>query len=190
MLRSYQALSPWLKQTMIMHLLMEWAWLLIWFSRPLRRSSFYQYDFCQIAIWRHPESRWAWLKSRLEVNGIIAVLAGVLVYGAVHLLGMAANHEALTLFLCVLGSVTFMSMVTALTTWNNKVGAFISLILLLLQLASSAGTYPIELSPKFFRSSNHSYQCPTPYQVFVKLFQWQDRSQIKYVCYSFSYLFL
>lgn len=101
---------------------------------------------------RHPESRWAWLKSRLEVNGIIAVLAGVLVYGAVHLLGMAANHEALTLFLCVLGSATFMSMVTALTTWNNKVGAFISLILLLLQLASSAGTYPLALTNRFFQT--------------------------------------
>ena len=83
---------------------------------------------------------------------MIAVLAGVLVYGAVHLLGMAANHESLTLFLCVLGSVTFMSVVTALTTWNNKVGAFISLILLLLQLASSAGTYPLALTNRFFQT--------------------------------------
>ena len=108
--------------------------------------------FAKLPSGRHPESRWAWLKSRLEVNGIIAVLAGVLVYGAVHLLGMAANHEALTLFLCVLGSVTFMSMVTTLTTWNNKVGAFISLILLLLQLASSAGTYPLALTNRFFQT--------------------------------------
>lgn len=108
--------------------------------------------FAKLPSGRHPESCWAWLKSRLEVNGIIAVLAGVLVYGAVHLLGMAANHEALTLFLCVLGSVTFMSMVTALTTWNNKVGAFISLILLLLQLASSAGTYPLALTNRFFQT--------------------------------------
>ena len=108
--------------------------------------------FAKLPSGRHPESRWAWLKSRLEVNGMIAVLAGVLVYGAVHLLGMAANHESLTLFLCVLGSVTFMSMVTALTTWNNKVGAFISLILLLLQLASSAGTYPLALTNRFFQT--------------------------------------
>ena len=108
--------------------------------------------FAKLPSGRHPESRWAWLKSRLEVNGMIAVLAGVLVYGAVHLLGMAANHESLTLFLCVLGSVTFMSVVTALTTWNNKVGAFISLILLLLQLASSAGTYPLALTNRFFQT--------------------------------------
>ena len=33
-----------------------------------------------------------------------------------------------------------MAVVTALVTWNTKLGAFISLILLLLQLASSAGT--------------------------------------------------
>ena len=56
-----------------------------------------QYDLCKIAIGRHPESHWAWFKSRFEVNGTIAVIAGVLVYGAVHLIGLSANHEMATL---------------------------------------------------------------------------------------------
>ena len=43
-------------------------------------------------------------------------------------------------------------MVTALTTWNSRIGAFFSLILLLLQLASSAGTYPLTLTNGFFRA--------------------------------------
>ena len=47
-----------------------------------------------------------------------------------------------------------MAMVTALTTWNSRVGAFFSLILLLLQLASSAGTYPLALTNDFFRTIN------------------------------------
>lgn len=108
--------------------------------------------FAKLPSGRHPESRWAWLKSRSEINGIIAVLAGILVYGGVHLIGLTANHELRTFILIILTSLVFMSMVTALTTWNSRIGAFFSLILLLLQLASSAGTYPLALTNDFFRA--------------------------------------
>ena len=110
--------------------------------------------FAKLPSGRHPETRWAWFKSRFEINGVIAVLAAVLVYGGVHLIGLTANHEMRTLFLIIIASLTFMSMVTALTTWNSRVGAFFSLILLLLQLASSAGTYPLALTNNFFRAIN------------------------------------
>ena len=110
--------------------------------------------FAKLPSGSHPESRWAWLKSRAEINGIIAVLAGILVYGGVHLIGLTANHEMRTFILIILTSLVFMSMVTALTTWNSRIGAFFSLILLLLQLASSAGTYPLALTNDFFRAIN------------------------------------
>ena len=110
--------------------------------------------FAKLPSGRHPESRWAWLKSRAEINGIIAVLAGILVYGGVHLIGLTSNHEMRTFILIILTSLVFMSMVTALTTWNIRIGAFFSLILLLLQLASSAGTYPLALTNDFFRAIN------------------------------------
>ena len=110
--------------------------------------------FAKLPSGRHPESRWAWLKSRAEINGIIGVLAGILVYGGVHLIGLTANHEMRTFILIILISLVFMSMVTALTTWNSRIGAFFSLILLLLQLASSAGTYPLALTNYFFRAIN------------------------------------
>ena len=110
--------------------------------------------FAKLPSGRHPESRWTWLKSRAEINGIIAVLAGILVYGGVHLIGLTANHEMRTFILIILTSLVFMSMVTALTTWNSRIGAFFSLILLLLQLASSAGTYPLALTNDFFRAIN------------------------------------
>ena len=110
--------------------------------------------FAKLPSGRHSESRWAWLKSRAEINGIIAILAGILVYGGVHLIGLTANHEMRTFILIILTSLVFMSMVTALTTWNSRIGAFFSLILLLLQLASSAGTYPLALTNDFFRAIN------------------------------------
>ena len=110
--------------------------------------------FAKLPSGRHSESRWSWLKSRAEINGIIAVLAGILVYGGVHLIGLTANHEMRTFILIILTSLVFMSMVTTLTTWNSRIGAFFSLILLLLQLASSAGTYPLALTNDFFRAIN------------------------------------
>ena len=110
--------------------------------------------FAKLPSGRHPENRWSWFKSRSEINGIIAILAGILVYAGVHLIGLTATHELKTLVLIILTSCAFMAMVTALVTWNSRVGAFFSLILLLLQLASSAGTYPLSLTNDFFKAVN------------------------------------
>ncbi|MCC3167147.1 YhgE/Pip domain-containing protein [Streptococcus sanguinis] len=110
--------------------------------------------FSTLPSGQEPRTKRDWLKARIEVNGVISVVAGVLVYGAVHLIGLSANHEWATLGLIVLASMTFMALVTALVTWNSKLGAFASLILLLLQLASSAGTYPLELTSKIFQVIN------------------------------------
>lgn len=110
--------------------------------------------FSTLPSGEEPKTKRDWLKARIEVNGVISVVAGVLVYGAVHLIGLSANHEWATLGLIVLASMTFMALVTALVTWNSKLGAFASLILLLLQLASSAGTYPLELTSKIFQVIN------------------------------------
>ncbi|HET8273083.1 TPA: YhgE/Pip family protein [Streptococcus pneumoniae] len=81
-------------------------------------------------------------------------MVGILVYGGVQLIGLTANHEMRIFILIILTSLVFMSMVTTLATWNSRIGAFFSLILLLLQLASSAGTYPLALTNDFFRSIN------------------------------------
>jgi len=110
--------------------------------------------FSTLPSGQEPRTKRDWLKARIEVNGVISVVAGVLVYGAVHLIGLSANHELATLGLIVLASMTFMALVTALVTWDSKLGAFASLILLLLQLASSAGTYPLELTSKIFQVIN------------------------------------
>lgn len=110
--------------------------------------------FSTLPSGKEPKTKWEWFKARLEVNGVISVVAGVLVYAAVHLIGLSANHELATLGLIILTSMTFMALVTALVTWDSKLGAFASLILLLLQLASSAGTYPLELTNKIFQAIN------------------------------------
>ncbi|MHC3597299.1 YhgE/Pip family protein [Streptococcus suis] len=100
---------------------------------------------------RSYKNRWDWAKGKLLLNGIIASLAAVILYGVLRLIGIEPAHPMATLGLILLASWTFMALVTALVGWNNRFGSFASLILLLLQLGSSAGTYPIELSPRFFQ---------------------------------------
>ncbi|HFR3475639.1 TPA: YhgE/Pip family protein [Streptococcus suis] len=97
------------------------------------------------------KNRWDWAKGKLLLNGTIASLAAVILYGVLRLIGIDPAHPMATLGLILLASWTFMALVTALVGWNNRFGSFASLILLLLQLGSSAGTYPIELSPRFFQ---------------------------------------
>lgn len=101
-----------------------------------------------------PKNRIDWVSRKLAVNGVIAVLAGTILYFAVHLIGVTANHEGKTYVLTILASLTFMAMVTAFYTLHERLGAFMSLIVLLLQLGSSAGTYPLALTNKFFQTIN------------------------------------
>lgn len=110
--------------------------------------------FSTLPSGKKPKTRMEWLKARIQVNGMISLLAGLLVYGAVHMIGLTANHEWATLGIILLTSMCFMAVVTALVTWDTKLGAFTSLILLLLQLASSAGTYPLPLTDKIFQDVN------------------------------------
>ncbi|HFR3653690.1 TPA: YhgE/Pip family protein [Streptococcus suis] len=100
---------------------------------------------------RSYKNRWDWAKGKLLLNGTIASLAALILYGVLRLIGIEPAHPMATLGLILLASWTFMALVTALVGWNNRFGSFASLILLLLQLGSSAGTYPIELSPRFFQ---------------------------------------
>ncbi|GFH39756.1 YhgE/Pip domain-containing protein [Lactococcus insecticola] len=100
------------------------------------------------------KSRRDWFLGKLATNGVIALAQGILVNIAVHLLGLSATHEVATFFFIILISLSFMSLVTFLNTALGKPGSFLVLILLLLQLASSAGTYPLALTDKFFQTIN------------------------------------
>ena len=100
----------------------------------------------------HPvKNRFEWAKQKLFINGLISTAGSLILYGAIQLLGFEANYEWKTVFVIILGGWTLMALVTALIGWDNRYGSFISMIMLLLQVGSSAGTYPIELSPQFFQ---------------------------------------
>jgi putative membrane protein len=65
--------------------------------------------------------------------------------------GMRPAHVLETYIMAILASVAFMSIVYFLNTLLDSIGSFLLLILLCLNLSGSAGTYPINLSPKFYQ---------------------------------------
>ena len=100
---------------------------------------------------RPVKNRFEWAKQKLFINGLISTVGSLVLYGAIQFLGFEANYEWRTIFLIILGGWTLMALVTALVGWDNRYGSFLSLVMLLLQVGSAGGSYPIELSPKFFR---------------------------------------
>lgn len=100
---------------------------------------------------RPVKNRFEWAKQKLFINGLISTVGSLVLYGAIQFLGFEANYEWRTIFLIILGGWTLMALVTALVGWDNRYGSFLSLVMLLLQVGSASGSYPIELSPKFFQ---------------------------------------
>lgn len=89
--------------------------------------------------------------SKIGVNGVIAVAQAFIVYGAVYVLGLRANYGIRMLLSVILISCAFMAINTFFLSWLGKVGEFIMIVVLVLQLSTSAGTYPLQLSPRIYQ---------------------------------------
>lgn len=107
--------------------------------------------FAKALSGNEPRTRFAWAKNKLLINGLIATVSATILFFAVQVIGVHPNYSGKTYLVTLFTAWALMAVVTALVGWHQRYGAFASLILLLLQLGSSAGTYPIELSPKFFK---------------------------------------
>lgn len=102
-----------------------------------------------------PKTFLSWFASKygtLVTIGIVqALLADVIL-----LMGLKLEVESVGLFVLfsIITSLTFMSIIQFLTTTMGDPGRFIAIVLLIFQLTSSAGTFPIELNPGLFQSLN------------------------------------
>lgn len=100
---------------------------------------------------KKPSSGIAWWASKMSVLGLVAVLSASIVFFALTgLLGLKPLYPAKTLAFLILTSLTFTSLVTLFNLLLGKIGAFLMLVFMILQLGGSAGTYAIQLSNKFF----------------------------------------
>ena len=89
---------------------------------------------------------------KFAVPGVYVVAQALVVVLGIHLLGIRFLHPALVVFTAVASSLTFMLLVLALNLLLGAAGRLLALILLVVQLAASGGTYPVELSSPFFQA--------------------------------------
>jgi putative membrane protein len=93
------------------------------------------------------ESGFKWWLSKASVLYPMAALQAVVLVLILHLtLGFEPARLGQTIFVACLASVAFMSIMYFFNVLLGKVGSFLMLIFMVLQLAGSAGTYPIEVS--------------------------------------------
>jgi putative membrane protein len=82
----------------------------------------------------------------------LVTLQALLVVLGVHALGVDFLHPAQVVLSAVASSLTFLMMVLALIFCFGAAGRLLALILLVLQLAASGGSYPVETAPRFFQA--------------------------------------
>lgn len=102
---------------------------------------------------KRPKNGRGWWASKSAILNLVAILAATIEYGAlVGLAGLRPVNGFATWLLLILASLTFMNIVTWLNLALSRAGSFFAMVLLVLQLSSSGGTYPIELSNRFFET--------------------------------------
>ncbi|OCA87498.1 YhgE/Pip domain-containing protein [Pseudobacillus wudalianchiensis] len=102
-----------------------------------------------------PSSGFRWFIGKTGIM-FTAGIAQSLLVSAVLLFGLKIEVQSVPLFILttMITSLTFMAIIQMLTTlWGNP-GRFIAVLILILQLTASAGTFPLELIPKALQPFN------------------------------------
>ena len=101
------------------------------------------------------ESAIRWWLSKASVAGVAAFMqATILMLVMVFFLGLTPEHPAHFIGAIYLTSFAYMSIVSLLVIVLDNPGRFLAMVLLVLQLGSSEGTFPIQTANGFFQSIN------------------------------------
>lgn len=83
----------------------------------------------------------------------LAIMQGVVVaLGDMFVLGIHVEHPAIFVALAAFYSLVFVTMVYTFVAQFGNVGKAIGVVLLVVQIAGSGGTFPIEVTPVYFQS--------------------------------------
>lgn len=102
-----------------------------------------------------PKNAWSWWLAKMSIASAVAigqalVLGAIMVFG----LGLHPDNPAQFVLLTIVTSLTYMSIITAFAIAFDNIGRFLAMLLLVLQLGSAGGVFPIILSPGFFQAVN------------------------------------
>ncbi|RDU22943.1 YhgE/Pip domain-containing protein [Anaerosacchariphilus polymeriproducens] len=97
------------------------------------------------------KSGFSWWLSKFSILGLVAIIqAAAMVFAIKGVHGFAPIELGKTVVVACMTSLAFMSIVLFFDISFGKVGSYLLLIMMLLQLSACAGTYPIELSGEFY----------------------------------------
>ena len=101
------------------------------------------------------ESAIRWWLSKASMAGVAAFMqATILMLVMVFFLGLTPEHPAHFIGAIYLTSFAYMSIVSLLVIVLDNPGRFLAMVLLVLQLGSSEGTFPIQTANGFFQAIN------------------------------------
>lgn len=85
----------------------------------------------------------------------IALLQALIVsLGDLYILGVTVTNPVIFVLLSLLTSIVFTFIVYSLVSVFGNVGKALAVVLLVIQVAGSGGTFPIQVTPKFFQNVN------------------------------------
>ena len=101
------------------------------------------------------ENAFRWWLAKASVTGVAAfVQATILMLVMVYCLGLVPDHPVNFIGAIYLTSFVYMSIVSLLVIVLDNPGRFLAMVLLVLQLGSSEGTFPIQTANNFFQAVN------------------------------------
>ena len=101
------------------------------------------------------ENAFRWWLAKASVTGVAAfVQATILMLIMVYCLGLVPDHPVNFIGVIYLTSFVYMSIVSLLVIVLDNPGRFLAMVLLVLQLGSSEGTFPIQTANGFFQAVN------------------------------------
>ena len=101
------------------------------------------------------ENAFRWWLAKASVTGMAAFIqATILMLIMVYCLGLVPDHPVNFIGAIYLTSFVYMSIVSLLVIVLDNPGRFLAMVLLVLQLGSSEGTFPIQTANGFFQAVN------------------------------------
>lgn len=109
------------------------------------------FDF--MTVGKKPKNGFLWWADKQTVNAPVWIAQALLMTALLFIVdGMQTQKPVMTFVVALVASFAFNQFVILFNVAFGKLGSGIMLILMVLQLSASAGTYPIELSNGFFNA--------------------------------------
>ncbi|SCC03797.1 YhgE/Pip domain-containing protein [Bacillus wiedmannii] len=102
-----------------------------------------------------PKSGFSWFISKFGVLLSVGIIQAI-VADIILLFGLGVEVQSMPYFILfsIVTSLAFIALIQCLVTAFGDAGRFIAIITLIIQLTTSAGTFPLELIPKFLQPFN------------------------------------